>query len=141
VKAALAMCLAVFLGTAGHARAGRLVITIDGLRSASGHVFVAIFTRPDGFPDGDYSYRHVKVRAAAHPLTVVFDDLPPGRYAAGCYHDENNNRRLDTNFFGYPLEGYALSNDIRAVFSRPRFEAAAFWVNGSDGHVTHHVRY
>ena len=29
--------------------------------------------------------------------------------------DENNNNRLDTDFIGYPIEGYALSNGIRAV--------------------------
>lgn len=36
----------------------------------------ALFSRPEGFPDGDYSYRHLKVKAAVHPLTVVFDNVP-----------------------------------------------------------------
>ena len=48
-------------------------------------------------------------------------DLAPGTYAVGAYHEENNNSRLDTDFIGYPTEGYALSNGIRAVMSHPRF--------------------
>ena len=46
----------------------------------------------------------------------------------GAYHDENNNSRLDTDFIGYPTEGYALSNGIGAVISRPRVSDAAFAV-------------
>ena len=66
---------------------------------------------------GDYSIQHTKLKAAAETLSVVFDDLAPGTYAVGAYHDENNNSRLDTDFIGYPTEGYALSNGLRAVIS------------------------
>ncbi len=137
----LVVCLAILLGLAGHAHAARLIVTIDGLRSASGYVYVAVFDGPYEFPDGNYSFRHVKVKATTLPLIVVFDGLPPGEYAAGCYHDENGNDQLDTNFIGYPQEGYALSNDIRAKFSRPRFTDAAFWLNGSETRIVLHVRY
>ena len=56
------------------------------------------FSKPDGIPDGDYSIQHTKLKAAAETLSVVFDDLAPGTYAVGAYHDENNNSRLDTDF-------------------------------------------
>ena len=72
---------------------------------------------------------------------MVFDDLAPGIYAVGAYHDENNNNRLDTDFIGYPTEGYALSNGIRAVISRPRFIDAAFAVGDEDAHVTLRIKY
>ena len=83
----------------------------------------------------------MKLKAAPQPLTVVFDDLAPGTYAVGAYHDQNNNGRLDTDFIGYPSEGYALSNGIRAVFSRPRFIDAAFAVGGEDTYVTLRIKY
>jgi uncharacterized protein (DUF2141 family) len=125
----------------GQAQAARLIVTIKGTRSADGYLYVALFSQPEGFPDGDYSARHLKLKAAAETLTVVFDDLAPGSYAVGTYHDENNNGRLDTNFIGYPTEGYALSNGIRAVISRPRFIDAAFPVGGEDAHVTLRIKY
>jgi uncharacterized protein (DUF2141 family) len=66
---------------------------------------------------------------------------PGGAYAVGAYHDENNNGKLDTNFLGYPTEGYALSNGIRAVMARPRFSDAAFQVGDQDTAITLHIRY
>jgi hypothetical protein len=63
---------------AGRAEAARIVVTIDGLHSGRGNVVVALYSRAEGFPDGDYSDRHVKVGASTAPLTVIFDDLVPG---------------------------------------------------------------
>jgi uncharacterized protein (DUF2141 family) len=125
----------------GQAQAARLIVTIQGTRSADGYLYVALFSKPDGFPDGDYSIQHTKLTAAAETLSVVFDDLAPGIYAVGADHDENNNNRLDTDFIGYPTEGYALSNGIRAVISRPRFIDAAFAVGDEDAHVTLRIKY
>jgi uncharacterized protein (DUF2141 family) len=68
-------------------------------------------------------------------------DLAPVTYAVGAYHDENNNSRLDTDFIGYSTEGYALSNGIRAVMSRPRFSDVAFAVGDEDAHVTLRIKY
>jgi uncharacterized protein (DUF2141 family) len=137
----LAICFVLPLLLAGEANAARLFVTIRGTHSADGYLYVALFSKPDGFPDGDYSAQHMKLKAADQTLTAVFDGLVPGIYAVGAYHDENNNGRLDTDFIGYPTEGYALSNGIRAVFSRPRFIDAAFAVGGEDAHVTLRIKY
>ena len=139
----LVLCAALFLlGTFGTpAEAARIVVTIDGLHSGEGDVYVALFSRSEGFPDGDYSDRHTKLKASTTPLRIVFDGLAPGTYAVGAYHDENANGRFDTNFIGYPVEGYALSNGIRAVVSRPRFVDAAFAVGSEDKQVVLHIKY
>ena len=34
----------------GQAQAARLIITIQGTRSADGYLYVALFSKPDGFP-------------------------------------------------------------------------------------------
>ena len=64
-------------------------------------------------------------------MTVVFDNLAAGTYAVGAYHDENNNDHLDTNVLGLPTEGYALSNGVRPVMSKPTFQQAAFTVGNA----------
>lgn len=135
----LAVTLALFF--VHRAEAARIIVTIDGLHSAKGDVYVALFSRAEEFPDGDYSDQHVKVKASIRPVTVVFDGLKPGTYAVGCYHDENGNGHLDTNFIGYPVEGYALSNNIRAVLSRPTFAEASFPIGPGDFRVALHVKY
>jgi uncharacterized protein (DUF2141 family) len=136
-----ALFAAALVLAAGHAQAARLVVTIQNVHSDKGNLYVALFSKPDEFPDGDYADRHLKLKASKHPITVVFDHLAPGSYAVGAYHDENANGRLDTNFIGYPTEGYALSNGIRAVISRPRFVDAAVPVGDSGTKVALRIGY
>src|ERR1700731_1988806 len=111
---------------AGPASAARIIVTIDGLKSAQGNVFVGLYASPAKFLQGNQSDAQKKVRASTGPITVAFDNLPPGTYAVGAFHDENGNDHLDTNFLGLPVEGYALSNGVRAVMSKPTFQQASF---------------
>src|SRR6267143_1694161 len=114
----------------GPASAARIIVTIDGVHSAQGSVFVGLYATPSKFLNGNQSDAMRKVRASTGPITVTFDNLRPGTYAVGAYHDENANDHLDTSVIGLPVEGYALSNGVRAVFSKPNFYEAAFAVGG-----------
>jgi hypothetical protein len=42
------------------------------------------------------------------------------------YHDVNQNKICDKNFFGVPTEGYAFSNNVRPNLSVPSFEDCCF---------------
>ncbi|HJU27539.1 MAG TPA: DUF2141 domain-containing protein [Candidatus Binataceae bacterium] len=138
---AFGLALAAFLAAAPAAFAATLTVTITGVHSAKGDVYVALFNGPKNFPDGDYALRHLKLKASTAPIVVRFNDLPPGTYAVGCYHDEEKLGHFKTNWFGYPLDGYALSNGIRAVIARPTFAQAAFAVGDPTTAVTLNVRY
>ena len=132
---------AALIFMAGPASAARIIVTIDGLHSAQGTVFVGLYATPSKFLNGNQSDALRKVRASTGPITVAFDNLPPGTYAVGAYHDENGNDHLDTNFLGLPVEGYALSNGVRAVMAKPTFQQAAFTVGAADKPVALHIRY
>jgi uncharacterized protein (DUF2141 family) len=41
---------------------------------------------------------------------------------------------------GLPTEGYALSNGVRPVMSKPTFQQAAFTVSNGDKPVAPHIR-
>ncbi len=133
--------VATLIFIAGPASAARIIITIDGLHSAQGTVFIGLYASPSKFLNGNQTDAMRKVKATQAPVTVVFDNLPPGTYAVGAYHDENANDHLDTNLLGLPTEGYALSNGVRAVFSKPNFYEAAFSVGAVDKPVALHIRY
>jgi uncharacterized protein (DUF2141 family) len=135
-----ALTLALIFGVR-PASAARIIVTIDGLHSAIGNVFVGLYASPNKFLHGNECDAFKKVRAINGPITVAFDNLPPGTYAVGAYHDENGNDHLDTNLVGLPIEGYALSNGVRAVLAPPRFTDAAFTVGGGDKPITLHIRY
>jgi uncharacterized protein (DUF2141 family) len=108
---------------------------------ATGNVFVGLYASPNKFLHGNECDAFKKVKASTGPITVAFDNLPPGTYAVGAYHDENGNDHLDTNLVGLPVEGYALSNGVRAVLAPPRFTDAAFTVGGGDKPIALHIRY
>jgi uncharacterized protein (DUF2141 family) len=138
---ALGLALLALLAASPAAFAAKLTVTITGVHSDKGNVYVALFNAANNFPDGDYALRHLKVKASTAPIVVRFDHLPAGTYAVGCYHDEDLLGHFKTNWFGYPLDGYALSNGIRAVISRPTFAEASFPVASPATQVTLNVKY
>jgi len=132
---------AALVFAAGPASAARIIVTIDGLKTAQGNVFVGLYASPAKFLQGNQADAQRRVRASTGPVTVAFDNLPPGTYAVGAFHDENANDHLDTNFLGLPTEGYALSNGVRAVMAKPTFQQAAFSVGNGDKPVSLQIRY
>lgn len=138
---ALAATAAIFV--AGPASAARIVVTIDGVHSDKGNVFVGLYASAGKFLHGKQTDGMVKVKASTSPITVTFDNLKPGTYAVGAFHDENANNHLDTNAMGFPAEGYALSNGIRPMFSRPDFYDCAFKVGdeNDDAKVELNIKY
>ncbi|TMM56862.1 DUF2141 domain-containing protein [Maribacter algarum] len=62
--------------------------------------------------------------------SAIFKDVPSGTYAISVFHDENNDGKLDTNFFGIPSEDTGSSNDAPAMFGPPKWEDAKFEVKG-----------
>ena len=56
---------------------------------------------------------------------ALLEQLPFGYYAVKLYHDENQNKKLDKNFFGIPTEGYGFSNDPSSI-GVPSYEKARF---------------
>lgn len=136
-----ALALASVVFAAHEASAARIVVTIAGLKSNVGGVYVGLYATPSKFLNGTQVDAMKKVRASTGPITVAFENLAPGTYAVGAYHDENNNDHLDTNFLGLPTEGYALSNGVRAVMSKPTFQQAAFTVGNAGAAVMLPIRY
>ena len=136
-----ALALASVVFAAGEASAARIVVTISGLKSNEGGVYVGLYATPSKFLNGTQVDAMKKVAASTGPITIVFDNLAPGTYAVGAFHDENNNNQLDRNFLGLPTEGYALSNGVRAVTSKPTFQQAAFTVGNAGAAVSLQIRY
>ncbi len=118
--------------------AAELRVTVEGIRSAQGTVLIGLYDSPESFerageaPDKEdflidpERFGAVALRAnAAMKSAVVFSNLEPGRYAAIAFHDENNNGKLDKNFWGVPTEPYGFSNNVQGVLGPPTFAAAA----------------
>ena len=110
-----------------------LIVTFDKLRSNKGVLHVLLFARDKGYPDKPeqaFKTRDVTLSqfmsAGANQVTITFADLPPGTYALSAHHDENNNNKLDTHWYGKPKEGVAASNNPRPKARSVRFNEAKF---------------
>lgn len=70
--------------------------------------------------------------------TVVFENVPAGSYAIICFHDENENKRMDFQENGMPLENYGTSNNPMN-FGPPQFDSSKFEVTNKD--VTLEIKF
>lgn len=126
----------VVLLAAAPAAALDLHVMVNGVRSGDGDVRVALYRNADGFATAEGRYREVVVSARRGSVEVVFTDLPPGTYGLASFHDENANGAFDSDFFGFPEEGFAFGNDAPVDFGPPDFADAAVTVDGDAAHKT-----
>ena len=106
-----------------------ITIEVLNIKDKEGSLFVGLFNKEEGFPKNENTYRSLVLEVNGTNMKMSFDDIPSGTYAIALYHDENNNRVLDKNLFGIPSEDYAFSNNIKPMFSAPKFEEVQFEVN------------
>lgn len=103
-------------------------ITIDftGMKSDKGSLFVALYNTQDSFLKKGYKGKIVKIKDKK--ATVEFKDIPSGTYAVSSFHDKNDNKKMDTNFFGIPKEPIGMSNDAKGFMGPPKYKDAKFEV-------------
>lgn len=59
---------------------------------------------------------------------VTFENVPFGEYAVICYHDKNDNDKMDFSPNGMPIEDYGASNNVM-TYGPPTFEGSKFAVS------------
>ena len=106
-------------------------ITVTGLHNSKGKLMAAIFNSETGFPkSSDKAFKLSVFDVTKDTSVILFENIPKGVYAVACFHDENNNGKMDTNFLGIPSEGTAASNNAEGFLGPPKFKDAKFNVNG-----------
>jgi uncharacterized protein (DUF2141 family) len=66
------------------------------------------------------------IKIEKNETQAIFNILKSGKYAVKSYHDENNNKKMDTDFLGIPKESWGCSNNVRPHFAAPKFEDMIF---------------
>lgn len=115
-----------------------LVVAVDGVRSARGRVHVELCPEPVFLGDCPL---WAEAPATTGSTSVVFRNLPVGRYALQGYHDENANKSIDRGMFGVPKEGVGFSNDAPIGLGPPRFSRAAIELKPGDNATRFRLRY
>jgi uncharacterized protein (DUF2141 family) len=120
---------------------GEVSLTVTGLRSDKGQVLICLTREARAFPDCSDSK---DARSAIVPATrpqATFANLPQGRYAISVLHDENGNGRADKTLGLIPREGFGFSRDAPVRMGPPKFEQAAFDIEGQGVSQSIRMRY
>ncbi|MFK7782477.1 DUF2141 domain-containing protein [Psychroserpens sp.] len=128
----LAKILVVFLliystATAQEDKGQNVSIHIENLNSDKGHIYVSLYNTEDSFLGKGYKSSIVKIKNKS--CSVTFEDVPNGIYAVSFFHDENENKKMDTNFLGIPKEDYGCSNNATGFMGPPKWEDAKFEIH------------
>jgi uncharacterized protein (DUF2141 family) len=103
-----------------------ITVRVSALRNTNGKLACRLYARSEGFPSEATHLMEQKTPVEAKSQSCKFARLTPGTYAVAVMHDENDNGKLDTNFFGAPTEGYGTSNNKKHAFSAPTWDDARF---------------
>ncbi|WP_435262867.1 DUF2141 domain-containing protein [Tenacibaculum sp. nBUS_03] len=112
-----------------------ITASVVNVTSNEGRVSYALYTK-DSFMKKPIKAKSSKVIQGKS--TVVFKDVPVGEYAIVCYHDKNNNGKMDFQPNGMPIENYGASNNVMN-FGPPQYEDAKFSI--IDNNVSLEIRF
>ncbi len=88
---------------------------------------ISLFKEGEGFPDKpEKAFQKAKLEIKNKTATILFTGMPAGEYAIAMMHDENDDQKLNKNFFGIPKEGYGFSNNAMGTFGPPSYNKASF---------------
>jgi uncharacterized protein (DUF2141 family) len=101
-----------------------LTVNIAGLNSDNGSLLVGVYSTKENFLKKPFKSDIIKIMNKKS--LVIFKDIPKGAYAVSFVHDENNNKKMDTNFIGVPKEDFGCSNNATGFMGPPKYEDAKF---------------
>ncbi len=107
----------------------KLTVLVGGIRHQKGEICLRVYASEKGFPMSDTSeVQSGCTKITGSSLRKDFYGLKPGNYAVAVVDDQNGNKKLDTDFFGIPKEGFGISNNptVSITTGTPKFSKSSF---------------
>jgi uncharacterized protein (DUF2141 family) len=121
---------------------GVLSVRVVSLRNDHGQVGCLLFASDRGYPkDPNAAIQRRWCSIQGAESVCRFDPIAAGTYALACFHDENKNGKLDTNFLGIPNEGTVASNQAKGFMGPPHFNDAKFSFSGAATELRLRISY
>lgn len=119
------LILAVFFSLVINSMAQHtLTIEISKLNSNEGTVLLELI---DG---NENRIQGISQKIENQRCIITIPNLKQGKYAFKYFHDKNQNKKLDTNWIGIPVEGIGFSNNAKVGFGPPALEKMIFEIIG-----------
>ena len=125
---ALLSATMLFISSTITAQNQKITASVINVTSNSGKVSFALYNKA--------TFRKIPIQSKNAKVVdgksiVVFENLKSGEYSVICYHDKNDNNKMDFKSNGMPLEDYGASNNVMA-FAPPTYEGSKFLVTDKD---------
>lgn len=114
----------MFISTTITAQTKTITVTIENISSDEGKVGFALYNKAN-FMKEPVQAKNAKI--VNGKTEIDFENITPGEYAVICYHDKNDNDKMDFSEYRMPLEDYGVSNNNMS-FGPPNYEDAKFVV-------------
>lgn len=108
---------------------GTIKVLVSNISSDEGKVLFALHTE-DTFMKTDAIDR-ARSEIKDGVASVTFNNVKPGTYAILCFHDKNDNEKMDFDANGMPQESYGSSNNPMQ-FGPPQWSDSKFEFTGED---------
>ena len=105
-----------------------LEIVIPNIKQ-DGIIYIAVYDNTDDYNSGDESQDIMAYNIIEPVFKGAYSkkiSLKKGIYAIKVLVDNNDNGKIDLNFFGIPKEQFGFSNNVRGILGVPKFEKASF---------------
>ncbi len=113
----------------------KITATVVNVTSDSGKVSFALYDK-ESFMKVPLDSKNGKI--VDGKSTVTFEDVAAGEYAIICFHDKNDNDKMDFQENGMPMEDYGASNNVMS-FGPPQYADSKFTVSEED--VTLEIKF
>jgi len=108
-------------------------LKIKNIRNTKGQICVAIFVNEADFKAEKtcWEMKYSAKEILGNEMTLQIQ-IKPGRYGISVLHDENNNGKMDYNFFGIPNEGFGFSDYYHRGIKKPHFDDFNFYIEKNE---------
>jgi uncharacterized protein (DUF2141 family) len=103
-------------------------VVIEGVRSKKGKIVIAVFKDQEDFKTRK-PVKRIELNKSELEGNEIMFSLDTGIYGISILDDENDNNKMDYNFFGIPKEGFGFSNYYHEGLSKPTFDKFKFEIN------------
>ena len=97
-----------------------ITVTINQLKSQNGNIMLELKDEKNTV------VKSVTKKISSAVFELILKELPAGNYGIRFFHDENENKKMDFNFFGLPKESYGFSNNVMGMVGPPKYEKTLF---------------
>ncbi|MCW5922981.1 MAG: DUF2141 domain-containing protein [Saprospiraceae bacterium] len=113
-----------------------LSISFTNISEAKGSLYIGVYDSESSFlQEKKVVFKKVLPVRKKGSIELKIPDLAPGFYAVSCFHDLNDNGKLDKNLVGIPSEPYGFSNNARPKFRAPKWEEAKFEIKSGENRI------